>query len=135
MEKQGLILLLLLVSCSTPVVMFDNASFDVEIAQTNEERAKGLMFRESMPENRGMLFIFDADAPRAFWMKNTLIPLDMVFIDENMTVVDVLTAEPCKADPCPSYKSHGKYVLEINAGLAEKYGVKSGASAALPQLR
>ena len=127
MEKQALIVLLLLISCSTPIVTFDNVSFDVEIAQTSEERAKGLMFRESMPENYGMLFVFDDDVPRSFWMKNTLIPLDMIFIDGNMTVVDVKNAVPCKEDPCSTYSAHGKYVLEINAGLAEKYGVKAGS--------
>lgn len=127
MGKQALIALILLVSCSTPIVTFDNVFFDVEIAQTSEERAKGLMFRESMPENYGMLFVFDDDAPRSFWMKNTLIPLDMIFIDGNMTVVDVKNAVPCKEDPCSTYSAHGKFVLEINAGLAEKNGIRAGS--------
>jgi len=127
MEKRSWLALILLISCSVPTVTFDNVSFNIEIAQTQQERAKGLMFRESMPDNHGMLFVFEKDAPLAFWMKNTLIPLDMVFIDENLSVVDVLAASPCKEDPCPNYRSHGRYVLEINAGLAEKYGIKNGS--------
>ena len=127
MEKRSWLALILLISCSVPTVTFDGVSFNVEIAQTPQERAKGLMFRESMPGNHGMLFVFEKDGPLAFWMKNTLIPLDMVFIDENMSVVDVLTASPCKEDPCPNYKSRGRYVLEINAGLAEKYDIKNGS--------
>ncbi|VVB80979.1 putative ACR [uncultured archaeon] len=127
MEKRSWIALILLISCSVPAVTFDNVSFSVEVAQTQQEKARGLMFRESMPDNHGMLFVFDKSGPLSFWMKNTLIPLDMVFIDGNMTVVDVKTAVPCKADPCASYKSSGMYVLEINAGLAEKYGIKNGS--------
>ena len=127
MEKRSWLALILLISCTAPIVTFDNVSFDVEVAQTQEERQKGLMFRESMPDNRGMLFVFEKDGPLAFWMKNTLIPLDMIFIDENLTVVDVLAAVPCKEDPCPNYKSHGRYVLEINAGLAGKHGIKNGS--------
>ncbi len=126
MGKQAAIVLLFLLAC-TPNVVFDNVSFDVEIAQTPEERSKGLMFREFMPENHGMLFAFDDDVPRSFWMKNTLIPLDIIFLDGNMTVVDVKNAVPCVEDPCSTYSAHGKYVLEINAGLAEKYGIKSGS--------
>lgn len=127
MEKQVALVFLFLLACTSPSVVFDNVSFDVEMAQTSEERAKGLMFRESMPENHGMLFVFEEDAPRSFWMKNTLIPLDMIFIDGNMTVVDVKNAVPCKEDPCSTYSAHGTYVLEINAGLAEKYGIKAGS--------
>lgn len=129
MEKQAWIavVFLLLVSCSQKVVFDNGASFSVEIARTQEEKARGLMFRESMAENHGMLFVFDDFALRSFWMKNTLIPLDMIFIDENMTVVDVKTAEPCKENPCSTYSAQAKYVFEINAGLAEKYGIRKGS--------
>jgi len=117
---------LLLVSCQK--VVFDNgASFTVEIAKTQEEKTRGLMFRDFMPEDHGMLFVFDDFAPRSFWMKNTLIPLDIVFIDDNMAVVDVQTALPCKEDPCPTYRARAKYVLEINAGAAEKNNIRNGS--------
>ena len=125
------LLLLLLLSCTVvPKVVFDNGvKFDVELAQTSAEKAKGLMYRSSMPENHGMLFIFDAVAPRSFWMKNTLIPLDMIFIDSEMKVVEIKSnVLPCEADPCPTYTSlPAMYVLEINAGLSEKSGIKIGS--------
>ncbi len=127
--------LLLLLSCSAvPNVSFDNgASFTVEPARTNEEKAKGLMHRESMPTDHGMLFVFDKDAPRAFWMKNTLIPLDMIFIDEEWKVVEIRAdVQPCKEDPCPTYPSKpAKYVLEINGGLAGKTGIQVGSKMSL----
>ncbi len=128
-EVKRILLFLLLISCSTPpVVHFDNADFVVELAKTPAERQQGLMFRESMPDDRGMLFIFDDVVPRSFWMKNTLIPLDMIFVDENWTVVHVANAVPCTADPCLSYSSPpAKYVLEINGGLAEKSNITIGS--------
>lgn len=140
MEKQHgfkeIILLLLLASCaSAPVVYFDNgASFDVELAKTPEEHGRGLMHRESMPDNHGMLFIFDDESTKTFWMKNTLIPLDMVFLDGNMVVVEVKSGvQPCVADPCPTYPSEkpAKYVLELNSGVAEKNGIRAGIKANL----
>lgn len=123
-------LLFLLLSCTQPSVIFDNgAEFVVEIAETPEQHARGLMFRSSMPENHGMLFIFDDVVPRTFWMKNTLIPLDMVFLDENMVVVDIKSnVPPCENDPCPTYTSiPAMYVFEINAGLAEKNNIYVGS--------
>lgn len=140
MEKQHgikeIIFLLLLASCaSTPVVYFDNGvSFDVELARTPEEHGSGLMHRASMPENHGMLFIFGDESTKTFWMKNTLIPLDMVFLDGNMVVVEIkANVQPCTADPCPTYPSEkpAKYVLELNAGAAEENGIKAGMKANL----
>ena len=122
--------LLLLLSCSTPQIVFDNnVAFEVELAETPEQRTKGLMFRESMSDREGMLFIFDNKASRSFWMKNTLISLDMIFIDEDMNVVEVKSnIQPCEADPCPFYPSQpAMYVLEINAGLAEKKNIQVGS--------
>lgn len=79
------------------------------------------MFRESLADDAWMLFVFETPSPRSFWMKNTLIPLDIVWIDEDYTVIGVTTAEPCDVTPwqqCPSYPSPGDvlYVLEVNAG-------------------
>lgn len=134
MEKQHgikeVIFLLLLAACtSTPMVYFDNGAFEIELARTPAEQSKGLMFRESMPENHGMLFIFSEDGIKTFWMKNTLIPLDMVFLDGNMTVVEIKSnVQPCKVDPCPTYPSEkpARYVLELNAGSAEKNKIVPG---------
>ncbi len=100
----------------------------VELALDSAAQAKGLMYRESMPEDRGMLFMFPATQPLAFWMKNTLIPLDIIYIAENGEIVDIVTAEPCRTAYCPSYpsKAPGKYVLELNAGMAKKLGLQTG---------
>lgn len=100
-----------------------NRCFEVEVVQKEEERARGLMFREFLDENKGMLFIFSDSRPHSFWMKNTLIPLDMIWIDYAQRIVDIIPGvPPCKADPCPVYTPKGSalYVLEVNAGLAQK---------------
>ena len=101
---------------------------DVEIADTEQLRERGLMYRESLPSQSGMLFVFDQSYPHGFWMKNTLIPLDMIWIDQNKTVVDVQTAIPCVSDPCQSYIpwQSAIYVLEMNGGGAERYDIKTG---------
>ena len=103
--------------------------FDVEIADTPETRARGLMFRDSMDADHGMLFLFDRADPQAFWMKNTHIPLDILYFDENYKLVSMQErVPPCRSDPCSVYPSTGpaKYVLELNSGTAEKLGVKAG---------
>lgn len=101
----------------------------VEIAADDASRAHGLMDRTSMPADHGMLFVFPAAAVQTFWMKDTLIPLDMVFFDARRRAVTVLgDVPPCKADPCPIYPSTepARYVLELNAGAAAKFGVRKG---------
>ena len=67
-----------------------------------------------------MLFIFQQERPQSFWMKNTLIPLDMIFISADLVIVDITTMNPCKTDPCPDYtsKQPARYCLEVNAGYA-----------------
>ena len=89
----------------------------------------GLMDRTSMPADHGMLFVFPSAEPRTFWMKDTLIPLDMLFFDEAHRLVTVhADVPPCKADPCPLYASNApaRYVLELNAGTAAKLGLRKG---------
>lgn len=100
----------------------------VELALDSPSQAQGLMFRQSMPENRGMLFMFPRTEPLAFWMKNTLIPLDIIYIAEDGEVVHIVTAQPCKIKNCPSYPSvsPAKYVLELNAGEAKRRGLTVG---------
>ena len=100
--------------------------FRVEIAETDADRQRGLMFREELAPDAGMAFLFDSPASGPFWMKNTPIPLSIVFWDSTGQVVDVLDMEPCEVQDCPMYRSSGQYVgaLEVNAGALE--GVEPG---------
>jgi uncharacterized membrane protein (UPF0127 family) len=112
-----------------PQVRLKGETFTVDLAVTREAQARGLMFVEEMPEDRGMLFIFPGEAPRSFWMKNTRIPLDILYFDGELGLVSVAeNARPCAADPCPTYPSRGpaRYVLELNAGKARSLGVQRG---------
>lgn len=101
---------------------------NVEIADDYDERMRGLMYRTKLDENSGMLFVFDEEDYQTFWMKNTLIPLDMVFIGENFNVVDIRHAIPCKQDPCALYRSSkpAKYVLEVNGDFTTNSNVEIG---------
>ncbi|MDR0370049.1 MAG: DUF192 domain-containing protein [Candidatus Peribacteria bacterium] len=91
------------------------------------------MFREILPEDEGMLFIFDTEQPYSFRMKNTLIPLDMIWINNNLTIVDIQQANPCKTDSCPSFipAENAQYVLELNQGITQKYGIHIGTQCTL----
>lgn len=111
---------------SVPQICLDETCFDLEIADDREERMTWLMMRENMPEYSGMLFVFDISSIYGFWMKNTLIPLDMIWLDQYFKVVAIKTAVPCKEDPCPSYNPevYATYVLEVNAWMAEKIGLE-----------
>lgn len=101
-----------------PQVKVGNTTFTVEIADTSPLRQKGLMFRESMPLDAGMLFFFNRANTWSFYMKNTLLPLDIIWLDEEWSVVDIQTVQPCGTQtPCPTYtpKGNAQYVLEVNA--------------------
>ncbi|HEX6013485.1 MAG TPA: DUF192 domain-containing protein [Geminicoccaceae bacterium] len=106
--------------------------FTVELADTPAERSRGLMFRESMPADHGMLFDFQAEQPVAFWMKNTPLPLDMVFIDGAGTVVQVAAdTTPYSEASIPS-RQPVRAVLELNAGTAARRGIRPGAKVRHP---
>ena len=125
----SVILLLVLVGCARQsYVEINEKKIIVEIADTSQERAQGLMFRESLCQNCGMLFIFEEEEMHSFWMKNTLIPLDMIFLDKNGIITDIIEAEPCVQDPCPYYTSSqpGRYVLEINKGVSAQHSFTTG---------
>jgi len=100
----------------------------VEIADDPPEHAQGLMGRKELPKDQGMLFIFPESQPLSFWMKNTLIPLDVLFFDARGNFLNVQTMDPCKADPCQGYSSAGsaKYALEVEAGFVAREGVTQG---------
>ncbi|WP_240758227.1 DUF192 domain-containing protein [Palleronia sediminis] len=117
---------------------FGEARFRVEIADDNAERAQGLMNRESLPRGAGMLFIYDRPGPASFWMRNTLIPLDMIFLDETGTVLRV-HENAVPLDESPIFGGDNVLaVLEINGGLAGAIGIGPGdrlSHPALPQDR
>ena len=122
---------LLCSSCmaSGPYVELKGQKFMVELAETQEKQALGLMFRDSLPPDHGMLFIFPGESRRSFWMKNTRIPLDILYFNSNLELVSMAEdARPCRTRNCPGYPSEGpaKYVLELNSGKAAELAVKAG---------
>ena len=104
----------------------------VEVARSAAEQRLGLMFRKHLGERDGMLFVFEGEQPRSFWMRNTYVALDMVFVSGARKVVSVVAnAEPLTDTPRNSVKP-AKYVVEIGSGLAEKWGVRPGSELVLP---
>ena len=127
-------LLLALSACAsarTPWVEVGGERFQVEVADDDAERARGLMFRDAMADDHGMLFIHDRQEPQAYCMKNTRIPLDILYFDRDRRLVSQQRdVPPCSAgDRCPPYPSRApaQYVLELNAGQAARLGLQDGA--------
>ena len=101
-------------------------SVRVELARSGQERAQGLMFREHLDADAGMLFLYDGETIRRFWMRNTLIPLDMIFIAGDLRVAGVVeNAEP-QTDTPREVDQPSQYVLEVNGGFAAEYGITAG---------
>ena len=102
--------------------------FAVEVADSDEERQVGLMHRESLPADSGMIFLFEESSSGGFWMKNTLIPLSIAFADASGTILRILDMEPCEEDPCEIYDPGVFYrsALEVNQGAFERLGVREG---------
>jgi uncharacterized protein len=99
---------------------------DVEIAENEAERAKGLMYRSYIPDSVGMLFIFDRPEPQGFWMKNTSIPLDIIYVDENKKIVSIAkNTKPYSEESIPSL-GNAQYVVEVNAGFTDRHNIQSG---------
>ena len=117
---------------SQPWVELGGKRYAVELADDDAERARGLMFRDAMADDRGMLFIHDAQEPQAYWMKNTKIALDILYFDNDRKLVSQQRdVPPCSlGDACPPYPSDApaRYVLELNAGQAEKLKLQDGAA-------
>ena len=125
---------LLLSGCASagpPWVELGGERYKVEIADDDAERARGLMFRDEMAIDRGMLFIHDREEPQAYWMKNTRIALDILFFDNSRKLVaQQRDVPPCSlGDRCPPYPSvaSARYVLELNAGEAARLHLQDGA--------
>ncbi len=117
---------------STGEVIFkrQNISITVEIASNSLTQMQGLMGRKELPEYSGMLFVFRTEAPRTFWMKNTHIPLDLIFISHDKKIKEIkANFEPCiDSNNCPSYQSkeNAQYVLEVNGGFCERHQIEVG---------
>lgn len=140
--RVALVLALSLASCGgepeppptpgTPVLSIGvdggTATLGVEIADEPAERALGLMGRTSLPEDHGMVFLFERETSSGFWMKDTLIPLSIAFWDGDGRIVAILDMTPCEADPCPTYRPGVPYVgaVEVNRGWFERNGVGIG---------
>lgn len=102
------------------------ALIDIEIADDEASREQGLMYRESMDEMQGMLFIMEREEQQAFWMKNTIMPLDIIYVNADHEVVDMfVNTKPYSLESLPS-KAPAAFVVEVNAGFASRHGIKKG---------
>ena len=138
-------LLLGLVACSSPgpvqpasmrqgaVVFGGGDRLDVRIAETQPERAAGLMHVMALAPDDGMAFVFDGPVTDGFWMKDTLIPLSVAFVGEDGRIISESDMDPCTADPCPTYPASGPYTMAIEANLGwfHDHGVRVGSKARL----
>ncbi|MHB1686473.1 MAG: DUF192 domain-containing protein [Ignavibacteriaceae bacterium] len=102
------------------------AKIDIQIADNDFDRELGLMFRKSMEENQGMLFIFPFDTTQNFWMRNTYIPLDMIFVNSKKEIVTIQHATQTLSDQTYSSSAPAMYVIEVDAGFSDKYKIKAG---------
>lgn len=125
---------LALSGCATggPWVEIGGQRYTVEVADDDAERSRGLMFRDAMAADRGMLFVHEREEPQAYWMKNTRIALDILYFDAAAKLVSQQRdVPPCSlGDRCPPYPSNApaRFVLELNAGEAARLGLKDGAA-------
>lgn len=105
----------------------------VRVARTSPQRRHGLMEVEALPDGAGMWFVYREDRTGGFWMKNTLVPLDIAYVDADGRIVSIADAVPCRADPCPSYPPTVPYrtVLEVPAGYLDRIGAAVGDTARL----
>ena len=135
----GLLLVALLPGCDaespsglpTTRMKLGNSTVTLEIANSPVGRARGLMHRSSMPDNHGMIFIFPDEQMQSFWMKNTRIPLDIVFINRQSTIVSIHTMEPYTTRSTSS-AAPAQFAIELNAGKASRLGLSAGQTVALP---
>lgn len=113
----------------TATVTINGHAIDLEVAQTPQQQAIGLMYRTRIEDNQGMLFPFSPPRPVRFWMRNVEIALDMLFIQEGQVVAIESQVPPCRTDVCPQYGPVGipvNYVLELRGGLADELGIETG---------
>ena len=113
---------------ATLTSLTSSVEIDALIADEDDERAYGLMYRPRMRDDLGMAFLYDQDTSGGFWMKNTLIPLSIAFFDADGSILRIMDMEPCTEDPCPSYNPDVTYrgALEVNQGMFEQWGISEG---------
>ncbi len=126
-------------AASGPIVTVHSATGDsevsVELALTREQQSRGLMYRTELAEGAGMLFVFEEEEERSFWMSNTPIPLDILYVRGDATIVSIAAnTTPYSEKKIPS-RGPARYVLEVPGGWAERHGVKPGDRLTLPDLR
>ena len=128
-----LFFLVLLTSCTKYETIFigngeEKIKIKAEVADTQEKKERGLQFRESLKENSGMFFAFDSDATFNFFMINTLIPLDIIFISKDLDIVEIIYTESCVEEPCQNYKTskYSRYVLQVNGEFTTKNNIEVG---------
>jgi len=111
-------------------VCFEDNCFKVEIADSKEERALGLMNRQELCNECGMLFVYEKKGDYKFWMKNTLIPLDIIWLDSDLKVIHVADAKPCVTEQCELYgpEIESLYILEINSEISGEISLEKGSS-------
>ena len=115
-------------------VCIQSHCFSLKTADTEETRAKGLMHKKKLSKKAGMLFVFETQRPSSFWMKDTLIPLDIIWVNESKEIVHIEhNVPPCDLAPCKVYSPNipAKYVLEINGELSKKYQFSLGDTVAI----
>lgn len=115
-------------------VSFPSASVEVELALSDDEVTRGLMYRTQMPEEHGMIFRLEERKEQTFWMHNTCISLDMMFIDEDGTIVGILENVPTLNDEARTVGCPSRYVLEVNGGWSRRHGVSAGQKAVIPKM-
>jgi uncharacterized protein len=138
LKKISFVLLSLVLSGNTYALSFTqpitiktqkyNLHFKLAVTNTPKARALGLMFVKHLKVDHGMLFTYPREQVLSFWMKNTLIPLDILYLNSKKRIVDIQTMTPCRTDYCISYpsKEPAQYAIEINGELAKKLGIKKG---------
>lgn len=117
--------------CKKAYLIKNNHKIELDIAYTKTQKSIGLMFIRKLDENKGMIFVFDNDEEHVFWMKNTYIPLDIIFVSNDFRIVDIFenvrqSYEEEPDDRVERVYSHGTYVIEVNAGLVKKMGLSIG---------
>ena len=118
-------------SLPTVKMTLGNREFTIEVAANEEQRQMGLMYRDSMPADHGMIFVFDDEEPLSFWMKNTRIPLDIAYLDRNAKIVSIQSMKPFDLTGIDSGKP-AKYAIELNVGVATAAGLHVGDVIKIP---